>query len=92
MCCNKSSVMSYSQYKSYFMGVQETFKLNKGSSKIITGIGVSEASLGTAIIPIPFKDLNILIDVTFQIINSYIPTLLIMKDVHENGLDVSIQR
>lgn len=42
-------------------------------------------------IPIPFKNLNIVIDLRFQILDNYIPSLLSMKDMIENGLGNNIQ-
>ena len=47
-CCNKSSVMSYDQYKAYCMEFQVPFKLSRGSIKKISGIGGAEKAIVTA--------------------------------------------
>lgn len=91
-CGNRSSVMSFAQYKAYCLEFQVPFKINRGSAKSISGIGGSRKTMGTATIPIPFKDLKIVIDVTFQIMEDYVPSFLSMKDMVENDLNLSIQR
>lgn len=90
-CANRSSVMSISQYKAYCREFNVPVKLDTSTSRNLSGIGGSRKSLGSVIIPIPFADLNIVIDVKFQIVSDKVPSLLSMKDMKDNGLDISIQ-
>ncbi len=90
-CCNRSSVMSLSQYKAYCEEFNVPTKL-KPDTKSISGIGGNSKAVGTAMIPIPFTDLNLVIDVEFTIMKDNVPTLLSMKDMKDNGLDLSIQK
>ena len=90
-CANKSSVISPSQYRAYCETFQVPCNILKQNIRSLKGIGGKSVSIGTATIPVPFKDLNLVIDVTFQILDSNVPTLLSMKDMHDNGLDISIQ-
>lgn len=55
------------------------------------GIGGTQRALVSAVIQIPFRDLAIIIDVHFLRLESIIPTLLSMKYMVTNGLDISIQ-
>ncbi len=93
-CANRSSIMSYAQYKAYCEEFQVPFKIswNNKDCKTISGIGGSRDAIGTALIPIPFKDLDLIIDVRFQIMKENIPSLLCMKDMIINNLDISIQK
>lgn len=91
-CANRSSVMSYDQYKEYCMDFEVTFRLNRGNIEPSAGNGGSQRTMGTATIPIPFTDLNIIIAVTFQIRRVSIPSWPSMKDMVENGLELIIQR
>lgn len=47
--------------------------------------------MGAVSIQIPFTYLEVKIDVQFLMITEDIPSLLSMKDVVENGLEISIQ-
>ena len=91
-CANRSSVMSIAQYKAYCREFNVPSQINKTDVKALRGIGGSSTAFGSAIIPVPFKDLNLVIDIKFRIVKDNVPTLLAMKDMVENGLDISIQR
>ncbi len=56
----------------------------------LRGIGGLSSPIGTAVIPVPFRDLKLVIDVRFQIIRDNVPSLLCMMDMIENQLDISI--
>lgn len=53
-------------------------------------IGGTINAIDTLLVPIPFKDLNSIIDVIFQIMKDNIPSLLSMWHVKDNGLDYGI--
>lgn len=91
-CCNKSSIRSYDQYKAYCMEFQVLFKVSRVSIKTISAIGGSQEAIVAAKLPIPFKDLNIIIDVTFHILRYYVPSLFIMSYMYENDLEIRIQK
>lgn len=91
-CANRSSVMSYSQYKAYCEEFKVPCSISREESRILRGIGGKSSSIGTAIILVPFRDLNLVLDIKFQIVSDNVPTLLSMKDMLDNGLDISIQQ
>ena len=75
-CANRTSIMSLAKYKYYCIEFDVPFRLQRGN-KSITGVGGSLTAIGTAVIPIPFKDLNITIDVKFAIMKENIASLLL---------------
>lgn len=88
-CANRSSVMSIKQYRAYCDEFKTPFHINS-DDKVISGIGGQSKTIGNATIPIPFKELNLVIDVNFKIMKDNIPTLLSLKDMVDNQLDLSI--
>jgi len=91
-CANRSSVMSLNQYQAYCKEFHVPMQLSTHGAKTLRGIGGKSAALGSAWIPIPFTKLKLIVDVNFQIVNDNVPTLLCMKDMVQNGLDISIQK
>ncbi len=89
-CANRSSVMSYAQYTAYCEEFQVPVCIERESIRPLHGIGGNSSPIGTANIPVPFRDLNLVIDVRFQIVKDNVPSLLCMKDMLDNGLDISI--
>lgn len=89
---NKRSIMSLAQYSHYCQkfGLAEAIRMNNNHG--VKGIGGSRKSVGTANIQIPFKDLGVIIDVQFLLLTGQVPTLLCLKDLYTNGLDISILR
>lgn len=87
---NKSSIMSLSQYRIYckLFGVPMGLK---PSTRQIKGIGEKREAAGKETIQIQFSLLSMIIDVEFLILEADVPTLLSMKDLGDNGLDISIQ-
>lgn len=53
-------------------------------------IGVRNHAMGTANIQIHFKGLRKIIDVDFLLLDDAIPSLLLMRDMVKNGLDISL--
>lgn len=91
-CANRSSVMSYKQYKAYCKEFNVPFNIERGEQRGIRGVGGSAKIIGSANIPVPFRDLKLVIDVQFRIVNEKVPSLLSNKDMIDNGLDISLQR
>lgn len=63
-----------------------------GGKGVVVEIGGRRTAIGPALIQIPFVSLGIIIDVDFLIFSEPVPSLLSMKDMVLNGLDISIQR
>lgn len=59
--------------------------------KSFKGIGVPPKTMGTSIIGTQLKDLGIVIYMSFQTIVGNVPTILCLKDMTENGLDISLR-
>lgn len=90
-CANRSSVMSIAQYKAYCEEFRVPSRIDKSKRSTLLGIGGSSSTIGTATIPVPFKNLQLTIDVDFKIVRDNVPTLLSNKDMIVNGLDISLQ-
>ena len=91
-CANRSSVMSLSQYKAYCKEFHVPMEIYSKDARTLKGTGGLSSAIGSACIPIPFKSLNLIVDVKFQSLKYNVPTLLCMKDMIQNGLDISIQK
>lgn len=89
-CANRSSIMSLKQYKAYCNQFNAPFHIEPDTKKI-SGIGGSSQTLGSAVVPVPFKGLDLVVDIKFQIMRDCVPTLLSLKDMLDNELDISIQ-
>lgn len=48
-------------------------------------------TIGTAQVPVPSSDLNMIIDIEFHIVSENIPILLSNEEMFENGLDKNSQ-
>lgn len=85
------SVMSSGQYAAY----TKDFGLNKimkpAPDRKIRGIGGRRKANGLARIQISFTDLGAVMEVDFLIITEDIPSLLSLRDMYRNGMDLSIQ-
>ena len=69
--CNRRSVMSLSQYRSYCDEFDVIASINTSKAGTLRGIGDSRSHyIGTAIIAIPFQQLGLTIDVEFGILNA----------------------
>lgn len=55
-------------------------------------IGGRKVSIGTALIQITFKALHLVIDVDFLLLSEEVPILFSMRDMFQNGFEISIQR
>lgn len=58
---------------------------------MIKGIGVKAASIGNVLIQVPIKYVDVFIDVLFMVLGEDIPALLSMKDMRNNGIEISLQ-
>lgn len=87
-CGNRSSIISSKQYQAYRveLSLKHALRQTKGGS--VKVIGGPQRAIGTAMINIPFRDLEIIIDVHFMVIKDDIPTLLFMREMVTNGLDI----
>lgn len=62
-CANKSLLISLNSFKTYCKEFHVPTRLDKSDSKSIFVIGGTTKSVGTSIVPVPFKDLNMVINV-----------------------------
>jgi hypothetical protein len=66
--------------------------LKPSSGQNIKGIGGRRSTMGTAVVPVPFPNLKLILDVEFAIIpGDDTPSLLSLRDMRQNslGLDIS---
>lgn len=89
---NRSSIMSKDQYNSYCDTFGIRCSVRHPDGRMIRGIGGNQPAIGFVTIQVPFRDLNLTIDVDFMLVSGSIPSLLSLRDVYENGLDISLQR
>jgi hypothetical protein len=79
---NRRSTMCYGQYKTYckMFGVRMNLKPSSGQN--IKGIGGRRSTMGTAVVPVPFPNLKLILDVEFAIIpGDDTPSLLSLRDM-----------
>lgn len=57
----------------------------------VVGIGGGTKGTGTETIPIMFPDLRLIIDVNLLLMSGKMPSLLCMKDMKKNDLDITLQ-
>lgn len=84
--------MSTAQYDAYckLFGVLHAISpVYKG--RRVPGIGGEQTPSGSAKIQIPFKNLHIIVDVHFLILSNDIPTLMSMKELIQNDLDIYLK-
>lgn len=84
--------MSLNQYKAYCEHFKIPMEVNRTEKRTIRGLNSKNPAIGTAVITIPFSELDIWLDVKFRIMEFDCPSLLSMKDMVDNGLDISIQK
>ena len=89
---NRSSVMSHAQYKAYCNEFNVPAIIDRTDTRGLKGIGGQGQCIGTAIVQIPFNDLDLILDVKFRILQDTCPSLLSLRDMRQNGLDLSIQQ
>lgn len=58
---------------------------------MVTGIWGEVKVLGTVKIQIPFDEINHFIDVAFLVLDEKVPTLLSLRDMPVNRLEISVQ-
>lgn len=89
-CANRRSIISTNKYTAYCQtfGLQQA--IYPSHSKTILGIGGKEKGVGLIKIQILFTGLGIIIDFEFLLVSSAIPSIVSMKDMLDNGLDISI--
>lgn len=88
---NRRSIMSIRQYEIYCSLFHRPTNIDLEAKGNVLGLGGSVESVGMASIPIPFKELELVIHVKFRLMENDCPSLLSLKDMIENHLDISIQ-
>lgn len=91
-CCNKRTVMSWSQYTAYCSEFGLKGAIDRAVRTVLRGIGGKRMSMCTEKIQVPFTVLRIIIDVDLLILSEDVPALLSMKDMVLNRLDIGIQK
>ena len=84
--------MYHSQYKAYCNEFNIPAIIDRSDTRGLKGIGGQSQCIGTSIVQIPFNDLNLILDGKFRILQDTCPSLLSLKDMKQNGLDLSIQQ
>jgi predicted nucleic acid-binding Zn-ribbon protein len=90
---NRASTVSREQCNTYckmFRVPRSIRKKLPGSGNVIHGIGGSAPIIGTAQLPVPFPGMDLVIDVDLKIVEGRIPSLLSLKDMKGNMLDIQI--
>lgn len=90
-CANRTSVFSVGQSQTYCNLFRLQYTIRSFEQCMIRGIGDKTESIGWVTIQITVKLLNVTSDVFFHVSKEDIPTLLSMKDMVDNGLDISIK-
>ena len=89
---NYTSIMSIKQYQAYCREFCCPIEIDYSKNRNVKGIGGKSQAVGTAIIPIPFHSLGVIIDVEFRIMAEDCPSLLSMKDMLASGMNILIPK
>lgn len=89
-CTSRTSVISMRLYHAFskIFNLPHSMPTDK---KSVAGIGGTSRATGVAVMQVPFKELDVVVDILFLVLKDVIPTLLSMKGMLNNGLDISIQ-
>lgn len=90
-CCNKTSIMGSPQYHEYCLLFGIRPAIRPAGNRGVKDIGGTEKEIGKVLIDVPFRLLNLIIAIEFLFLPKNCPTLLSMKDMLDNSLDISIQ-
>lgn len=90
-CAHRHSIISKVKYAAYLEGLRLSYSFVTDKDAYVEGMGGRWTSHRTALIHIPLRNLNLVIDVDSLVIPDDIPSLLCMKDIVNNGLDISIE-
>ncbi len=88
---NRTSLMSLRQYRAYCREHGTPAHIDM-DSKRVCGLGGSTRSIGKATITLPCPCLSVVTDIDFHIIEEDVPTLLSLRELKRNGVDLSIQK
>lgn len=88
---NRRSVMCRNQHNAYQLEFGVKIPLRPPQKSRMKGIGGEGKVIGDATIPVPFTDLNLILDIDFVIMKDHCTSLLCNKDMINGGLDISIQ-
>lgn len=92
-CANRRSTMSRKKYITYCQefGRRLSIKSAAHNDEGILGTGRRVPFMGTVFIQISFSGLQVEIDVDFLLVDKAVPARLSMRDMLQNGLDISLQ-
>lgn len=96
-CANRTSVIGNIQYERYCRDFGVLKEIRPSNCKWLKGLGGTRPGiLGVVKLQVPFSNLNLVIDVDFSMISDEdprdpSPTLLSMKDMLDNNIDISIE-
>lgn len=90
-CANTASVISESQFLSYCHQFVIRPSIWPVGDIKVTGIGLEVKVLGSIQLQIQFNDIHLFICVYFLVLKQQIPTLLSLRDMMINGLDISLK-
>ena len=89
---NWTSIMCFQQYREYCFEFKTKMRIDKSDSKNINGLFTGASSMGTAVIPIPFLGLGLILDIRFRIMENNCESLFCLHDLKDNCLNLDVQR
>lgn len=88
---NHTSAITDGQYQAYCRKLNLSCSIKSASNRAMKGICGNSKAVGLVVIQVPFKELDVVLEVAFLIIDKNIPTPLSMKYMLNEGLDISVQ-
>lgn len=88
---NRKSVMCTEQHKAYCNLFQIPLDIDSTEKGGVLGIGGRAKSIGITTLSVPFRELGLVVNVSFRLMETDCPSLLCLNDMLVNGLDISIQ-
>lgn len=86
---NEISIISVKQYEAYCITFNLCNTVGQSDGRAVKGIGELKISKGSATLQIPFKNLGIIIEGTFMLLEEDITSLLSMREIVSHSMYLS---
>lgn len=91
-CANRISANNDAQYQAYGIKLNLQYSVESANNPMIKGISGTSKAVGLVVIQLVCKELDVVIDFVFIIIENNGPILFSVNDMLDNGLGISMQR
>lgn len=89
---NRTLVIGIEQFRVYFTTFNLSCSPKLWNDRVVKGIDGGWCSIGTVVVQVPIKILDLILDVQLAVIKVNIPTFLLKNDLSDSTLDILVQR